>query len=92
MSCLTFETDKMRPVRAWCERDEVHVRLADGRTISAPLWWYPFLAGLDAASLNDVELMYEGIWWTAVDEGISVKSMFMGWKAPGAVRPSVAAE
>ena len=26
--------------------------------------------------------MYEGIWWPAVDEGISVKSMFLGKKAP----------
>jgi len=27
-----------------------------------------------------------------VDEGISIKSMFLGKKAPGAVPPSVAAE
>ena len=82
----------MRPVRAWCTAEEVHVALADGRTISTPLWWYPFLASLDQAQLNDIELMYEGIWWSAVDEGISVKSMFLGVKAPGAVPPSVAAE
>ena len=92
MTSLAFETDEMRPVNAWCTADEVHVALADGRAISTPLWWYPFLTGLDAAQLNDIELMYEGIWWTAVDEGISVKSMFLGAKAPGAVPPSVAAE
>ena len=87
MTSLAFETDEMRPVKAWCSHDEVHVSLADGRSIATPLWWYPFLAGL-----NDIELMYEGIWWPAVDEGISVKSMFLGLKAPGAVPPSVAAE
>ncbi len=92
MTSLAFETDEMRPVRAWCTQDEVHVTLADGRTISTPLWWYPFLSGLDQNALNDIELMYEGVWWSAVDEGISVKSMFLGKKAPGAVAPPVAAE
>ena len=91
MTSLAFETEEMRPVRAWCTQDEVHVTLADGRTISTPLWWYPFLAGLNASQLDDIELMYEGIWWRAVDEGISVKSMFLGVRAPGAKRPKVAA-
>ncbi len=92
MTSLAFETDAMRPTKAWCTHGEVHVGLADGRTIAAPLWWYPFLTGLNEAELNDIELMYEGIWWRAVDEGISVKSMFLGKKAPGAMPPSVAAE
>jgi len=47
---------------------------------------------LDRTALNDIELMYEGVWWPAVDEGVSVKSMFLGKKAPDAVPPSVAAE
>ncbi|MCM2473727.1 DUF2442 domain-containing protein [Rhizobium sp. CG5] len=81
----------MRPVKAWCTQDEVHVMLADGRTISAPLWWYPFLRGLDKDALNDIDLMYEGIWWSRVDEGISVKSMFLGLKMPGAQAPEKAA-
>ncbi|WJH41954.1 DUF2442 domain-containing protein [Aliirhizobium terrae] len=91
MTSLVFETDEMRPVRAWCDDGEVHVALADGRVIATPLWWYPFLAKLDDRALNDIELMYEGIWWTAIDEGISVKSMFLGVKAPGAKAPEKAA-
>ncbi|MGV0911140.1 DUF2442 domain-containing protein [Martelella sp. FOR1707] len=87
MTSLEFETEAMRPVKAWCTNGEVHVTLADGRTISVPLWWYPFLNGLDADGLNDIELMYEGIWWTRADEGISVKSMFLGQKMPGAKEP-----
>jgi hypothetical protein len=84
--------DEMRPIRARCTPDEVHVSLADGRSIATPLWSYPFLIGLSRAELNDIELMYEGIWWSAVDEGISIKSMFLGHKTPGAIPPSVAAE
>jgi Protein of unknown function (DUF3532). len=91
MTSLVFETEDMRPVRAWCADGEVRVALADGRVISTPLWWYPFLSGLDDGQLNDIELMYDGIWWTAVDEGISVKSMFLGVKAPGAKAPDRAA-
>jgi hypothetical protein len=87
MASLEFETEEMRPVKAWCDEHDVHVTLFDGRTISAPLWWYPFLQGLTRDQLNDIELMYEGIWWTAVDEGISVKSIFLGSKAPGATEP-----
>ncbi|AJY44731.1 DUF2442 domain-containing protein [Martelella endophytica] len=91
MTSLEFETEEMRPVKAWCTKGEVHVTLADGRTISAPLWWYPFLSGLDEDGLNDIELMYEGIWWSQADEGISVKSMFLGQKMPGAKEPERAA-
>lgn len=91
MTSLEFETEEMRPTKAWCTKEEVHVTLADGRTISAPLWWYPFLRGLDEHGLNSIELMYEGIWWTEIDEGISVKSMFLGAKAPGAKAPGKAA-
>jgi hypothetical protein len=91
MTSLTFETEELRPVRAWCTNGEVHVGLADGRSISAPLWWYPFLAGLSDSELNDIELMFEGIWWPAVDEGLSVKSIFLGVKAPGAKQPQAAA-
>jgi hypothetical protein len=86
-----FEAENFRPVKAWCTQNEVHVTFADGRTISTPLWWYPFLQGLNLAQLDDIELMYEGIWWTAVDEGVSIKSMFLGQKSPGAIAPEKAA-
>jgi hypothetical protein len=84
MTSLAFETDKMKPVRAWCADGEVYLALADRRVIATPLWRYPFLSELDDGELNDIELLYEGIWWAAIDEGISVKSMFLGIKAPGA--------
>jgi hypothetical protein len=92
MTSLAFETDEMRPIKAWCTVGEVHVTLADGRSIATPLWWYPFLSNLGPDQLNEIELMFEGIWWPSVDEGISVKSMFLGRKAPGAKPPSIAAE
>ncbi|MEM0900667.1 MAG: DUF2442 domain-containing protein [Pseudomonadota bacterium] len=91
MSSLEFETEEMRPVEAWCSETEIHVRLKDGREIATPLWWHPFVAALNAQDRNEIELMHSGLWWEAADEGVSIKSMFMGWKSPGAVEPVKAA-
>ena len=92
MSSLVSEVNNFRPVKAWCSATHVHVTSSDGRTIATPLWWYPFLDRLSDEQLNTIELMHEGIWWEAVDEGISVKSMLMGRKMPNAIAPQVAAE
>jgi hypothetical protein len=92
MSSSDFETEGTRPVAAWCDDAFVYVTLADGRQIRAPLWWYPFLAKASAEERARVELEFSGVWWPAMDEGISVKGVLLGWKAPGAVQPPVAAE
>lgn len=92
MSSLDFETEEARPVAASCDDAFVYVTPADGRQIRAPLWWYPFLEKASPEERGQVELEFSGVWWPAMDEGISVKGMLMGWKAPGAVQSPVAAE
>jgi Protein of unknown function (DUF2442) len=87
MTILEFETEEMRPVSAICDVDFVYVTLADGRQIRAPLWWYPYLAKATAEQRAHVELQFSGVWWPDIDDGVSVKSMLLGWKAPGAVEP-----
>ena len=86
-----FETEEMRPVAAACEGEFVYLTLADGRQIRAPMWWYPFLERATPDDRANVELEYSGVWWPAMDEGISVKGMLLGWKAPGARKPQRAA-
>lgn len=81
----------MRPVAAWCDESFVYVTLADGRQIRAPLWWYPFLQKAAPENRAKVELEFSGVWWPAMDEGVSVKAMLLGWKAPGAQKPQRAA-
>lgn len=88
---MEFETEGMRPVDARCDDSYLHVALADGREIRSPLWWYPFLAEASVADRGLVELTFEGVWWPVLDDGVSVKSMLLGWKAPGARNPRVAA-
>jgi hypothetical protein len=92
MNSSASDEEKNKPVSAICDQNHVIVTLADGRSVSTPLWWYPFLHGLTVAQLNNIELMEDGIWWEAVDEGISVKSMLLGLKMPNAKAPQIAAE
>ena len=91
MTSSDFETEAVRPIAAKCDAKHVFVTLADGRQISAPLWWYPFLEKAAAKNRAQIELEFSGIWWPALDEGVSVKGLLLGWKASGAKLPSKAA-
>lgn len=92
MTTSEFETEAVRPVDVRCESDFLFVTLADGRQIRAPLWWFPFLANASAEDRADAEIEFSGVWWPKLDDGVSVKGLLLGWRAPGAVPPSVAAE
>lgn len=83
--------DNERPVEAWCDLTHLHVRLADGREVVTPLWWYPRLMAASPSQRNAVELMLDGVHWPEVDEDLSVGGMLRGWKYPDAVRPRDAA-
>ena len=54
--------------------DEFIVSLADGRTITVPLVWFPRLAGATSAQLQNYEILGdgEGIHWPEIDEDLSV--------------------
>jgi hypothetical protein len=60
------------------EGDALHVDLRDGRSLTVPVAWFPWLAALEPAEREQYELIGEGtgIWWTAPDEGISVPALF----------------
>jgi hypothetical protein len=83
-----FETNATRPVKAWCDEEFVYAVLADGRQISAPLWWYPYLRHASPRERTEIDLEFVGIWWPLIDEGVSIKAMLLGWRAPGAQPPS----
>jgi hypothetical protein len=64
--------------------DTLSVELADGRTIAAPLAWYPRLAHATTAERRSWRLIGNGrgIHWPAIDEDISVANLLAG--APSA--------
>lgn len=60
--------------------DTLTVDLADGRSISVPLAWYPRLAHGSAEERNSWRLIGrgEGIHWPDLDEDISVEGLIAG--------------
>ena len=63
--------------------DALILDLADGRTISAPLTWYPRLLQGTHDERNRYELIGAGvgIHWPELDEDISVASLLAGEKS-----------
>ncbi len=57
--------------------DTLHVILADGREISAPLVWFPRLSNATEEQRSQWRLIGDGIGihWPLVDEDISVESL-----------------
>ena len=84
MTTLVLEIEDSRPVKVSCDAEYLHVALADGRAVSAPLWWYPRLHGATPAERAEIELMPMGMHWPAIDEDISIASILRGEKAPDA--------
>ena len=56
------------------------VELEDGRTLSAPLGWYPRLAHSTPAERNRWRLIGQGIGihWEDLDEDISIEGLLLG--------------
>ena len=60
--------------------DSLVVELRDGRTVSAPLGWFPRLAEGRPSERRKWELIGSGtgIHWPALDEDISVEDLLLG--------------
>jgi len=60
--------------------DRLSVELNDGRSISAPLAWYPRLLHGTAEERNNWLLIgnAEGIHWPDLDEDISIENLLLG--------------
>jgi len=60
-----------------CTGNELTVVLADGRTVSAPVAWFPRLLAATRKQRDDWELIGGGIGihWESIDEDISVGSL-----------------
>lgn len=67
--------------------DTLIVHLEDGRSISAPLEWFPRLRDASDADRRNWRLIGHGIGihWEALDEDLSVRGLLEG--APGVKRP-----
>ena len=60
--------------------DSLVIELADGRTVTAPLAWYPRLVEAQPEERGNWRLIGagEGIHWPDLDEDISVRNVLLG--------------
>ena len=71
--------------------DTMWVSLADGRTIAAPLAWFPRLLDAAPAQRSQVELSVSGLHWESLDEDISVAGLLAGQPDLTRRKPQLAA-
>ena len=59
------------------------VGLADGRSVSVPLEWFPRLVEATVAERKHWELDGDGaaIWWPDLDDGVEVSHLLLGWRS-----------
>ncbi len=80
MSSLVIEVEEARAQRVNVSEDSLSVDLVDGRTIVAPLAWFPRLwYGTTEERLN-FEIIGDGtiIHWELLDEDLSVSGILLG--------------
>lgn len=78
MSFSVTEENTPAPIDVEVTEEEVIVRLADGRTITTPLVWYPTLLHATPEQRRNVVLGAFGIHWPDIDEDLSVAGMLAG--------------
>lgn len=80
MNTSVSEKIVARAERLTVKRDALVVDLVDGRTISAPLAWYPRLVHATVAERNHWRLIGdgEGMHWPDLDEDVSIKNILLG--------------
>ncbi len=80
--------ERVRDVRAGDDR--LSVDLADGRTITVPLAWYPRLLNASAEQRGNWRIAGAGfgIYWPDLDEDLSTEGLLRGAPAPNAFAPA----
>jgi hypothetical protein len=80
MTISTLELAIPNAERVTVTEDTLHVELSDGRTISAPLAWYPRLLHATKEERGNWRLIGrgQGIHWNDLDEDVSVEGLLAG--------------
>ncbi len=80
MSTSMVETREALAIHVELGPDTLSVELTDGRTIAAPLAWYPRLAHGTPEERGAWRLLGggRGIHWSALDEDVSIANLLAG--------------
>lgn len=81
------------PITVKIKSGKISVTLEDGREISNPLEWFPWLANATPQQQENYELLPYSIYWPDLDEGLDIQGMLHGIRprqinvAPQVVKP-----
>ena len=80
MTTLTLDSASLIATSVQVSADSLSVELADGRSISAPLAWYPRLFHGTPKERDNFRFIGsgEGIHWPDLDEDISIEGILAG--------------
>jgi Protein of unknown function (DUF2442) len=65
-------------MRVSFDADNMWVELSDGRTIGAPVAWFPRLLPASAEQREQVLISGRGLDWKALDDDVSVAGLLAG--------------
>jgi hypothetical protein len=85
-----FNPEKDRPIRVDFQPGSVSVTLADGRVISNPIDWHPWLRDTQPHEREHYELRAFSVDWPELDEGLDIEGMLRG--VPSAPAPGRSVE
>lgn len=91
MTTLILDSSALKATAVEVTDDSVIVELADGRSISVPLAWYPRLFHGTVAEREHFRLIAggEGIHWPDLDEDVSIEGIVAGrpsGESPGSLQ------
>ena len=75
---IEHELDRPEIQTVAVDEDSLTVDLKDGRTMITPLLWYPRLCYATEEERQSFQILRNVIYWPALDEEISVRSMLLG--------------
>ena len=80
MTTLILDSAALRAIAVHTTEDTLVVELADGRSISVPLGWYPRLFHATPTEREHFRFIAggEGIHWPDLDEDISIEGIVAG--------------
>ncbi len=80
MNTLRIEIQVAKAQNVAVTNETLTVDLADGRTLSVPVAWYPRLLHGNPEERNHWELIGdgEGIHWPELDEDLSIEGLLLG--------------
>ena len=80
MATLLIDSSALKATAIRVTDDALIMDLADGRSVSAPLVWYPRLTHGSPSERNNYRLIGdgEGVHWPELDEDISVEGVLAG--------------